>query len=183
MPRCVSQIRTDVRPGITPRGPSQRQRAGHAMIGGRQGEPEHLTAHLLDERSGGPRALHPPRGLRPAPTVCLQHRRNRSPRREAVALHEDRAARRAYPEQHRRHRPELPAPEAQLGSSAAERRRLLPRSRQRREALLADERACHPLVAQAMTQNRFPSGSASTMESASSGTPNRPFERPVRSRS
>lgn len=113
------------------------------MIGGRQGEPEHRTAHLLDERSGRPRPSHPPRGLRPAPPVCLQHRRNRSPRREAVALHEDRAARRAYPEQHRRHRPELPAPGAQLGSSAAERRRLLPRSRQRQEALAGSAQHGH----------------------------------------
>ena len=39
------------------------------MIGGRQGEPELRTAHLVGEWSGGQGAVHPPRGLRSAPPV------------------------------------------------------------------------------------------------------------------
>src|ERR1035437_7810492 len=51
------------------RGPSQRRREGHAVIGGRPGEPERPIAHQLGEKSVGRAALHRPHGLMTADTT------------------------------------------------------------------------------------------------------------------
>ena len=96
------------------RGPSQRRREGHAVIGGRPGEPERPIAHQLGEKSVGRAALHRPHGLRPAPPVCLLQRRSRLLGPGAAALHEGRAAGLAFRGQHRRHRSVLPAPRLPL---------------------------------------------------------------------
>src|SRR5664280_2780844 len=109
--------------GRPPRCPSQRRREGRARIGGRPGEPERPTAHQLGEWLVGRAALRRPHGLRPALPECPPQRRSRSQRRSVAALHECREARRAYREQHRRHRLVLPAPGVRPGSSAVVPRR------------------------------------------------------------